>query len=216
MQEALKKEIYTKNQYYDKVNEYQDVIKDLKEQLNEKTEELNNTIETKAIVSEPVQVSKSKLDELERKNSELTCELENVRKDLSEQKRVNEIQSKQLSTYVEELRRICASNLEMKNKLEEMIKDREMLQSANDNYKISIETLHKEKQDFLQQLQKCLTKETEDKKQIQELESKVINPEGLAYIYNMKKETVLGKEDIQVNLKADDKETDQRRFCIRF
>lgn len=152
----------------------------------------------KPVQSEPVSVDKSKLDELETKNAELKVELESCQKDLSEQKRVNEIQSKQLSLYIEELRRCCATNLDMKNRLEEVIKDKEVLQSTNDNYKVSNETLQKEKQDFLEQLQKSLSRESEDKKQIQDLESKIVKPDHLAYVYNMKKETVLGKEDIQV------------------
>ena len=195
----MKKEIYTKNQYYDKVNDYQNVIKELKLQLQHKNEEIDKANRSKANAQDFAPVDKSKLEELETKNAEIKSKFDECQKELSEQKRVNEIQSKQISLYVEELRRCCAMNIEMKNRLEELIKDKETLQITNDNYKTSNETLMKEKHDFLEQLQKSLSRETENKKLIEDLESKIVKPDNLAYVYNMKKETVLGKEDIQVN-----------------
>ena len=145
-----------------------------------------------------VPVDKGRLDELEARNADLASKLEACQNNLAEQKRKNEIQSKQLSLYVEEMRKNCAQNIEMKNRLEEVVKEKEVLQQANDNIKATNETLQKEKQDFLEQLQKSLTRETDDKKFIQELESKIVKPDSFAYVYNMKSETVFGMEDIQV------------------
>jgi len=175
------------------------VIKELKLQLQHKNEEIDKANRSKANAQEFAPVDKSKLEELETKNAEIKSKFDECQKELSEQKRVNEIQSKQISLYVEELRRCCAMNIEMKNRLEELIKDKESLQITNDNYKTSNETLMKEKHDFLEQLQKSLSRETENKKLIEDLESKIVKPDNLAYVYNIKKETVLGKEDIQVN-----------------
>jgi len=199
LQEALKKEIYTKNQYYDKVNEYQDIVKDIKSQLQTTVKELEDIKSLKQESSENKEISNKRVDELEAKNAELANNFDNCLKELSEQKIVNEIQAKQLILYIEELRRYCATNIEMKNRLEELIKDKEIFQISNEHFKISNEVLQKEKHDFFEQIQKSFMRENEYKKCIQELESKIVQPDNLAYIYNAKKESILSKEDIQVN-----------------
>lgn len=216
LQDALKTEMNTKKQYYDKVNEYKGIVKSLEAQLKEKNEEVARLHQVAPATQEVVSVDKGALEELEAKNAELTKKLEAATNSLAEQKKKNELQTKQLSLYVEELRRNCGQNIDMKNRLEEVIKEKEQLLQANETYKLTNETLKKEQEDYSEQVKKNFARETEYKKSIQELESRIVKPDSLAYVYNMKNETVFGVEDIQVNSAADDTEETEGRFRARF
>jgi len=199
LQETLKNELNAKTQYINKANEYKELIKDLRAQLDKKSEELSNVAQPKVGATEISPADKAALSELEAKNAELAKQLESCQNNLAEQKKKNEIQSKQLSMYVEELRKNCTLNIDMKNRLEEVIKEKETLLQSNETYKVMNETLKKEQDDFSEQVKKNFTREAEYKKSIQELESKIVKPDTVAYVYNMKTETVFGMEDIQVS-----------------
>ena len=200
LQEALKKEIYTKNQYYDKVNEYSDIIKELRAQLEDKAAKLRDMSTAQVVVDKPSTTNNGKLIELEGRVEELQAKANTTEEELLEQRRVNDIQAKQLSLYVEELRKCCGLNLDMKTRLEEVLKEKEALQLANDNYKANTESLRREKQDFLEQLQKSLSRETEYKRSIEDLEGRIVRPDSFGYLYNMQKATLFGTEGIQVGL----------------
>lgn len=198
LQEALKKEMQTKNQYYEKVGEYKERVFAMETQIQLQKGDIASLM-YELEMAHTSSVSVERLEEAESNNTELVSTLEDCRKEIIEHKKINEIQFKQLSLYVEELRRCCGTNIEMKNRIEELIKDKDSLQIAIEGFKESIETLQKEKHDFHEQLQKSLSRENEDKKYIEELKSKITKPDSVAYVYNMKKETVFGMEDIQVS-----------------
>ena len=150
-------------------------------------------------VKEVVSADRALLEDLESKNSNLAGKLQACEDSLAEQKKKNEVQSRQLSLYVEELRKNCAQNIEMKNRLEEVLKEKEILTLSNEAYKSQNETIKKESDDFSEQVRKNFAREGDYKKQILELESRIVKPDSVAYVYNMKTETVFGVEDIQVN-----------------
>ena len=258
LQTALKKEIVTKNQYYEKVKKDEIEIKALKGFLKQREMEIEElTKPEEETVGLLRKNTRSNSEGNSRKNSEMTgrnrkiskvvdkyqydhlkMEFDNLiaanknlkkkvsllEKQVTEQQKVGEIHKKQVNVYVDEMRKICALNIEMKPRLEELIQDNEEMSIDIKNLKVSNENLSNEKNDFYTQIQKILEEKGKDREYIEELQEKIVRPDDLAYIYNIQKQTVFGPEKIQLIMRKRMKggfvleiETQkQERFAIKF
>lgn len=144
---------------------------------------------------------KKQFDKLAVMNKELRKKNQFLSENLKEEQKINKAFKNQLSIYINELRKTSSLNLDMKRKLDTLFTENENLISMNKNLEISNENLEKEKNDFLKQIKKILEKEKQHQKFIEELEKKVVKPDELAYVYNIKKKTLFSEEKIQLILK---------------
>ena len=167
---------------------------------------------------------KTEFDNLIASNKNLKKKVSMLEKQVTEQQKVGEIHKKQVNVYVDEMRKICALNIEMKPKLEELIKDNEEMSIDIKNLKISNQNLNNENRDLLGQIKKNLEEKGKDREYIEQLQEKIIRPDDLAYIYNIQKQTLFGPEKIQLIMRKRVKggfvleiETiKQERFVIKF
>lgn len=167
---------------------------------------------------------KTEFDNLIASNKNLKKKVSMLEKQVTEQQKVGEIHKKQVNVYVDEMRKICALNIEMKPKLEELIKDNEEMSIDIKNLKISNKNLNNENSDLLGQIKKNLEEKGKDREYIEQLQEKIIRPDDLAYIYNIQKQTLFGPEKIQLIMRKRVKggfaleiETiKQERFVIKF
>ena len=138
---------------------------------------------------------KTEFDNLIASNKNLKKKVSMLEKQVTEQQKVGEIHKKQVNVYVDEMRKICALNIEMKPKLEELIKDNEEMSIDIKNLKISNQNLNNENRDLLGQIKKNLEEKGKDREYIEQLQEKIIRPDDLAYIYNIQKQTLFGPEE---------------------
>ena len=152
----------------------------------------NSTSESEKRLMEKIEGLTSEIKTANNKIFALEKELTESRADIA--KHLSERES-----IIVSLREACTENIQLKNGIEEVLKQKIMLDKELTNLKdeklslgLTLNASEQKLENLKEELQIC-------ERKVEELKTKILNPEYTGFIYNVVKESVLGKEPMLVS-----------------